>query len=377
MKEEDDSLVSWTEGGQRVRYSWARLSADSRRRVWGLLDARGREDAREKLGGTWTGRKWLRANDTPGLVARDKSVIAAADKRAQEERLRAGKAKEEEQLRAELKPRLLEEIRAEWADEKQRLEDELRARSSEVDRLRAESKRAADEFADLAKLRSWVGRGEELAKQILDQRGQVDALEAEKKRILSEIQRLKWNAEEVKTQLSSELEAARKQHGRELDSYDRARRELALRRADRFLWDAAPVELVEHLSFLVPDARTDGAIAVLIHRGMAPSDIAKSLRVSRERVMAVLEGDGKRESVLNETREWMGPAPDGYYSGGELTGAELVAKVQELRGSGASEREIARVTGAPLSRVRRILRQEPPAETEKGQPTAPPAAGSE
>ena len=377
MKEDGDFFVSWTEGGQRVRYSWARLSADSRRRVWGVLGAEGREAVREKLGGTWTGRRWLRANDIPELVARDKSVIAAADKRAQEERLRAEKAKEDERLRAELKPRLLEEIRHEWSADKELLEktidrqaadlrksqDERKQEGAESMRLRVELDRAhahiakleadrSELSAELGKLREKVGTGHELDVQISAKRDEFARLSDHAKKVAAEDEALSIE-------------------------FDAFRRQVALRRTDRFLWDAAPAELVEHLSFLIPAARTDGAIAVLIHRGIAPSDIAKSLHVSRERVATVLKGDGNRESVLNETREWMGPAPDGYYSGGELTGAELVAKVQELRGGGASEREIARVTGAPLSRVRRILRQEPPAETEKGQPTAPPATGSE
>ena len=378
MKEDEDFRVSWTEGGQRVKYSWARLSADSRRRVWGLLDAGGREAAREKLGGTWTGRRWLRANDIPELVARDKSIIAAADKRAQEERLRAEKARQEEQLRDELKPRLLEEIRTEWAAEREALvgtadqlkeelresQERLKQEGAESTRLRTELDRVHAHVAkleadrtelntELGRLREKVGTGHELDVQISAKRDELTRLSDHAKKVAAEDEALSIE-------------------------FDAFRRQVALRRTDRFLWDAAPVEIVEHLSFLIPAARTDGAIAVLIHRGMAPSDIAKSLRVSKERVATVLEGDGNRESVLNETREWMGPAPDGYYSDGKLAGAELVAKVQELRGSGASEREIARVTGAPLSRVRRILRQEPPAETEKAQPTAaPPAAGSD
>ena len=339
-----------------------------------MLDAGGREDVREKLGGTWTGRRWLRANDIPGLVARDKSIIAAAEKEAEAERLRAEKVKEEEQLRAELKPRLLEEIRTEWTAEREALvgttdrlqgelresQDRLKQEGAETMRLRTEldcahahvTKLEADRSelsAELGKLREKVGTGHELDVQISAKRDEFARLSDHAKKVAAEDEAL----------------------GRELDAF---RRQVALRRTDRFLWDAAPVELVEHLSFLIPDARTDGAIAVLIHRGMAPSDIAKSLHVSRERVAAVLEGDGKRESVLNETREWMGPAPDGYYSDGKLTGAELVAKVWELHYGGKSQRETARLTGARLATVNEILKAPRPAAATYPPTTEPGAA---
>ena len=378
MKEDDDFFVSWTDrSGHKVEYRWSRLSADNKRRAWDSLDARGRETGRELIGRKLRGRLWLRANDDSGRAARDRSAVEAADKRAQEERLRAEKAKENERLRAELKPRLLEEIRTEWAEEKQRLEDELRARSSEVDRLRAESKRAADEFADLARLRSWVGRGEELAKQILDQRGEVDALEAEKKRILSEIQRLKWDTEEAKTKLSSELEAARKQHAREIDSYDRARQVLALRRADRFLWDATPAEIREHFSYIEDlDERAEFTVATLYHRGERETEIARELHIPSARISAVLQGDGVEDSALESVRRLMGPTPDGYFGEAKsrLDGPELVAKVWELHDGGKSQRDIAKLTGARLAAVNEVLKTPRPVAATNSPTTGPSAA---
>ena len=377
MKEEDDFRVRGLgRGGQTEERWWSTFSAETKRRTWAGLDAEGREAAREKLGGTWTGRRWLQANDIPGLVARDKSIIAAAEKKAEAERLRVEKEKEDERLRAELRPRLLEEIRHEWADENQRLRDELRARSSEVDRLRVESRRAADEVANLAKLRSWVGREEELAKQIHDERGEVAALETEKKRILSEIERLKRNAEEAKARLSSDLEAARKQHGRDLDCFDRARRELALRRADRFLWDASPAEMREHFSYIEDlDERTEFTVAALYHRGERETVIAKELHIPSARISAVLQGDGVEDSALESVRHLMGPTPDGYFGGAKnrLDGPELVAKVWELHDGGKSQRDIARSTGARLAAVNEILKAPRPVAA-TNPPTTEPGA---
>lgn len=353
MKEEDDFLVSWTDrSGHTVEYRWSRLSADNKRRAWDSLDARGRETGRELIGRKLRGRLWLRANDDPGRAARDKSAIEAAERKEQERAAR----EEEERRRAAQRAQLLEEIRHEWAADKELLEktidrqaadlrksqDERKQEGAESMRLRAEVERAHAHAARLeadrtelntefGRLKEIVGTGQELGAQISAKRAELAKLSNEVERVNNEFDDLS-------------------------DSFDAFRRQVALRRTDRFLWDAAPVELVEHLSFLVPAARTDGAIAVLIHRGMPPSEIAKSLRVSRERVMAVLDGDGKRESVLNETREWMGPAPDGYYSDGKLTGAELVAEVWKLHDGGKSQRETARLTGARLAAVNEILK---------------------
>ena len=371
MKEEDDFLVSWTDrSGHTVEYRWSRLSADNKRRAWDSLDARGRETGRELIGRKLRGRIWLRANDDPGRAARDKSAIEAAERKEQERAAR----EEEERRRAAQRAQLLEEIRHEWAADKELLEktidrqaadlrksqDERKQEGAESMRLRAELERAHAHAARLeadrtelntefGRLKEIVGTGQELGAQISAKRAELAKLSNEVERVNNEFDDLS-------------------------DSFDAFRRQVALRRTDRFLWDAAPVELVEHLSFLVPAARTDGAIAVLIHRGMSPSEIAKSLRVSRERVMAVLDGDGKRESVLNETREWMGPAPDGYYSDGKLTGAELVAEVWKLHDGGKSQRETARLTGARLAAVNEILKAPRPVAATNSPTTEPSTA---
>ena len=350
MKEEDDFHVSGTDrGGQKVEYRWSRLSADNKRRAWDWLDARGRETGRELLGRTWRGRLWLRANDDSGRAARDRSAVLAAEKKAETER-----------MRADLKPPLLEEIRHEWSTEKEVLEgtvgrlngelrelrDRLTQRDAEASRLRTELERThahierAESHRDslnteLEALRKQVGDGQELHVQLAEKRTEL-------------------------ARLSDKVEKVNNEHDALWKEFDASRRQIALRRKDRFLWDASPVELVEHMSFLVPDARTDGAIAVLIHRGMPPAEIAKSLHISKDRVAAVLEGDGRRESVLNETRGWMGPAPDGYYSDGKLTGAELAIQVWELHDGGKTQREIAKLTGARLATVNEILKAPKP-----------------
>ncbi len=356
---EDDFQVSET-GGTGQTVWWSKLSDLRKLQAWGWLDARSRETAREVLGRTWRGRSWLRAHDRSGWAARDKSAVESAEKKAEAERLRAERAKEEERLRADLKPRLLEEIRGEWAAEKVGLEGTVGRLNGELRELRGQLQQ---EGAETKRLRTELDRAHAHTAKVESDRNELNTeLETLRKKIGTKdginVQLAEKRAELAR--LSDKVEKVNNEHDALWKEFDASRRQFALRRKDRFLWDAAPVELVEHMSFLVPDARTDGAIAVLIHRGMPPAEIAKSLHVSKERVATVLEGDGENESVLNETREWMGPAPDGYYPDEKLTGAELVAKVWELHDGGKTQRQIARLTGARLATVNEILKAPKP-----------------